>query len=235
MHTFRFTFFLAFGLTLSFQSFSQSDTACVKTRWISVKNTVNNAILFDTTTSILRTIRDVAHENQIELYHEENTSFSYGQWYPIPLVKNNASDYISYIDDRYTNVFTIRIQSDIPYVDEWGDPLIREDEYGVQYFVYPDPEIHIINLLDIEEIRIREERNYNELDRVFEGEFRATGISFYVKNSYETRELFWISLDELNEDLENPIEYPWHSFIENREYVGFQYMQVSCYDDLIRY
>lgn len=235
MRLFRSIFLLIFCFSLSFGAFSQSDTACVKTRWISVKNHEQNAVLFDTTTSILKTIRDLVHENKLTIYHQENTRFNSGKWYPIPLVDIDSTyiDYGSYESDIYNEIFTIRVQSDIALVDEYGDQLIKTDDYGMEYFVYPKPDLYVFRIEDITEIRIREERKYTKINSAFEDDFHPTGISFFIKNNYETRELFWVDLNELNSKIENT--HPWQSFLQNKEYSGFQYMQVSCYDDLIRY
>jgi hypothetical protein len=225
-------------LFLSNGNFAQSDTACVKTRWIAVKNSPQNAILFDTTTNILRTIREYVQSNKIGLYHESNTSFTRGQWYPIPLIQYDSSHYANYVDYERSNdinLFTITIQSDLPLVDEFGENIIHTSVDGLQSFVYEAPEVHLINLYDIVEFRIREERIYNESTHQFEGDFHPTGISFYLQDQQYRREIFWISLDELKNKLSDAATYPWYSFLQNRAYTGFQYMQVSCYDDLIRY
>ena len=235
MRLFRAIFTLFFCFLLSFGAFSQSDTTCLKTRWISVKNSQQNAVLFDTTSSILKTIRDLVHENKLTIYHQDNARFNYGKWYPIPLVKTDSTyiDYGAYEADLYNGIFTIRVPSDEILVDEYGDQLIKTDDYGMEYFVYPEPNVYVFRLEDISEVRIREERTYIEKTSTFEDEFHPTGISFYIKNQYETRELFWVDLDELNGQTEG--DHPWKSFLQNKEYAGFQYMQVSCYDNLIRY
>lgn len=231
----RFVLFL-FLLSFSFETQAQSDTACVSKRWIAVKNTEANAVLFDTSTTILKAIRDLVESNKIMLYNTECRGYGDKEWYPIQSVENDTrrSDYQDYLAPD-PGVFSIRVQSDMPYVDDYGDLLIQVDEYGNQMYVYDPPETYTFKLTEISEIRIREEHSFNEETGVFEGDFRATGISFHIKNTSEIRELFWVSIDELNNKIAHPTSYPWHSFLENKKYSGFQYMQVSCYDDLIRY
>lgn len=237
----RTALLLIFGFFLSVESFAQSDTACVSKRWIALKNSETNAILFDTSTTILKAIRDLVESNKIALYNTECRGYGDKEWYPITLGEKDTQrkdqrDRIDYQDYLVPdpNDFSIRVQSDMPYVDDYGDLIINVDEYGNQMYVYDPPEIYTFKLTEISEIRIREERTLNDATGVFEGDFRATGISFCIKNAYETRELFWVSIEDLNKKTANPSSYPWHSFLENSKYIGFQYMQVSCYDALVR-
>lgn len=239
MKPFQTILLLIFCLFRSNENFAQSDTACVSKRWIALKNTETNAILFDTSTTILKAIRDLVESNKIALYETECRGYGDKEWYPITLGEKDThlSKQSAYHDHLLPdpNDFSIRFQSDMPYVDDYGELIINIDEYGNQMYVYDPPEIYTFKLTEISEIRIREELSFNEETSDFEGDFRATGISFCIKNSYETRELFWVNIEELTKKVANPTSFPWHSFLENRKYIGFQYMQVSCYDDNIRY
>ena len=46
----------------------------------------------------------------------------------------------------------------------------------------------------------------------------------------KTNEKFWIDLNKLFLVLKDKEKYPWYNALINKEYKGFQYMQVSCYD-----
>ncbi|NVK63175.1 MAG: hypothetical protein HWE22_01260 [Flavobacteriales bacterium] len=140
------------------------------------------------------------------------------------------SNFITYEDylDTSNHIITIYVQSDVCLVDEYGEPLSRIEADGSITILYEEPEVYRINLDQLVELRIQEDRDDN-------GEFVPTKIGFYIKDKYDNvEELFWIDLARLMNDITSTKEYPWYAFLQNREYVGFQYKQVSCYDNTIR-
>lgn len=220
-------FFLILGLLISFGSWSQADTTCIKTRWIVLKNTNQNEVLFKPETSIIKTIRDQTHEFKLLPYHPENSKFEYRPYRPSPLGVHR-SNYIDYVYlDSSEHVVVIYAQSDVPFVDDYGDPLTTTDDDGDTIFLYEEPIRYIVDLDEICEIRIQEDKNSTE--------FEATKIGFYALVNFKVTEIFWVNLTQLSRNLTDPTTYPWYSFIKNNQYSGFQYMQTSCYDDLIRY
>lgn len=220
---------LIFFTSLLSSGFSQVDTTCIQTRWISVKNSAENQVLFAPSASIMRTIRKPAHEHKVRPFHSNCSFQRYQPSTPSPLIKID-SNFITYEDylDTSNHIITIYAQSDVCFVDEYGEPLTRTEADGSITILYEEPEVFRINLDELVEIRIREDRNE-------EGEFAPTKIGFYIKDEYDIlEELFWIDLARLMKDIQSTKEYPWYSFLENREYVCFQYKQVSCYDNTIR-
>jgi hypothetical protein len=103
MKPFQSTFLLIFCFSLSFGIFSQSDTTCIKTRWISVKNTENNAILFDSASSILVEIRQQVKSKKLGINKESRETYSRGQWYPIPDLEYEINEYTLF--DQNTRLF----------------------------------------------------------------------------------------------------------------------------------
>ena len=237
MNPMRITFLLIISFIFSFPSFSQSDTTCVKTRWISVKNTEHNAVLFDSVLGILVEIRNQVDSKKLPINNDSKYTIPRGRWYPIPeeehqiLKETGDTIYSTYIHDY----FEIYQQSDYPMVDEYGDPIIVSLEDGTKCFKYPTGTTHTIRVDEIYEFRIREERAFNEETKKYDGEFRATGMSFCMHSGQLAQERFWINLDLFFDNITSPETFSWYSFLQNRQYIGFQYMQVSCYDDLIRY
>lgn len=220
---------LIFSMFLLTSGYCQLDTACIQTRWISVKNSPENAILFQPSTSILKAIRKHTHEHKLTPYHSDCSFKRYQSMTPSPLMKID-SNFIMYdnLFDSSHHFITIYAQSDIYLVDEYGEPLTQTEEDGTTTILYEEPEIYRINLDELVEIRIQENRNEN-------GEFVPTEIGFYTKEDYHlVEELFWFNLSWFMKEVESPSKHPWYAFLQNREYVGFQYKQVSCYDDIIR-
>ncbi len=227
-------FLLVAALFYAGVSVGQNDP-CIKSRWIAVKNNEENKVLFDKTYSILKTIKLNVEAGKMEVYYEGKNARNRGEWYPIPyeehIVNEETGDTI-YTEYR-ADYFEIRIQSDIPLTDEYGDPMIFTHSDGTQSYLYPPAEVHVIDLDRITEIRIKEERVQNAEGDYF---FQPTGVSFYMDYGYlGGRELFWISVNELFTSTAEIEAYPWYPFIQNRNYSGFQYMQVACEDAIIRY
>ncbi|PIE87097.1 MAG: hypothetical protein CSA03_02470 [Bacteroidetes bacterium] len=140
------------------------------------------------------------------------------------------SNFITYEDylDTSNHIITIYVQSDVCLVDEYGEPLTRIEADGSITILYEEPEVFRINLDELVEIRIREDRNQ-------EGTFEATEIGFYTQEKFHImQELFWVHLNGVMSEVESPNKYRWYTFLQNREYVGFQYKQLSCYDNTIR-
>lgn len=221
-------------ILLSGFSFAQ-DTNCIKSRWIALKNVDANNTLFDTTYSILKTIKSNVEANKMAIYCQGSNAFNRGEWYPIPYVEyeiNKAT--LDTIYEVYrSNYFEIGVQSDIPLTDEYGDPRIVTLPDGTQEFVYPPAEIQIIDLDKITEIRIKEERVQNSMGEFY---FKPTGMSFYMDyGQWRGRELFWVSVDELFKATSEIEAFPWYNFIVGQKHQGFQYMQVACEDEFIRY
>jgi hypothetical protein len=233
--------FLAFFLP--FVGIGQmTDTTCIQFRWIALKPTEKNARIFLLDTlyreelDMVNVIKRLTESGSIWLYHRGNEWNLSNKWYPINYqeeLENALRDSFSLAHDPF---FEIAQQSDVPLTDDYGDPLVITHPDGSQEFVYPHPEIFVFPAWRADEIRIKEERVWNDAsNRV---EYRAVGLSFFFRNRHspsEGFEKFWIDLNQLYENLDNPERYPWYKALRSGDYSGFQYMQVSCFDELIRY
>jgi hypothetical protein len=219
--------------------FAQIDTNCISTRWIAVKNDEHNRDLFKewrtAETDLLYVIRELTIENKLEIYNENRGYYNSTNWYPIPYVKHHIDS--STMDTLYSEFkseyFEFIVQSDTPLTDEYGDPKVVTYPDGTQSYVYPPPRVYQLLTHKLLEIRIKEELLLDSITN--QRNFVATGISFYYGDEQKGRELFWVNLQELYNALDDKKKYKWYEMLKKRRYSGFQYMQVPCSDNLIRY
>lgn len=221
---------ILFFLFVSLNSFGQlSDTTCIKTRWIAVQKSPELLPLFDST--IITIIRENVLTKKMNIYRNSHETKNNGVWYKIPdeeyFLSNDKLDTFSttYLHDY----FEIEVMADGPLTDEFGDPVVVINPDGTISYKYPPPKIYQIRISDINEIRIREERIYDSIAKEYT--FKATGLSFFMKKRGEN---FWISLDELYLVMPKDKIYEWKTILTQRLYSGFQYMQISCYNNLLR-
>ena len=213
-----------------------TDTTCIQARWIACKPIEANSAMFPFAKDsiekhdMVRIIKELVESNKMNIYSRNEGFNGTRGW--------NYIDYNSEIDKRKKDsliwdkdpYFEIWVQSDMPLVDEYGDPVIRNTDDGFQQYVYPPAEVYVFATIECSEIHIKEERFVNDVTN--EIEFRPVALSFYFKGSHYSRggERFWIDLDTFFEALENKESHPWYSLISEKKYQGFQYMQTSCYD-----
>lgn len=226
-------------------SFGQlTDTTCIQLRWLALKQTAVNKDVFlldskwNDSLDLVFTIKRLVESDKLNIYKQnEGPRGSYGvkSWYYIDYdqeMEEYRKDTSSFwAKDPY---FEITVQSDVPLTDEYGDPVVITLPDGTQEYRYPAPDIYVFPSKECDEIRIKENRIYNESTKNYE--FVAVGLSFYFSGGRYSRghEIFWVDLNELFSTLENKSSYPWYTALINRNYQGFQYMQVSCYDDEIK-
>ncbi len=233
--------FVIISFLFPFMSLAQmTDTTCIKYRWIALKPTEVNkdVFLLDSTygenLDLVFTIKRLVEENKMNIYNQNKGPFGMKGWYYIDYhqeMENKLKDSISYWG--YDPYFEIIVQADMPLVDMYGEDSLYFENGGWS-IVYPLPDIFIFPSKICDEIRIKEERVYNDSTKKFE--YSPVGLSFYFKghNYWRGHEKFWVDLRELFEVIEDKSKYPWYEAIVNKNYQGFQYMQVSCYDDEIK-
>lgn len=217
-----------------------TDTTCISSRWIALSKTEENKDIFmldssfDSSLDLVYTIKSLVDSNQLNIYRQFYNPHGNKRWYYIDYQKEKEEllkDSMSLSKQPY---FEIVVEADVPLVNIDGyDSTIIED--GRQVFVYPTPFIYVYPARKCDEIRIKETRVFNDSTQTFE--FVPVGLSFYFKGrKYSSGyEKFWIDLNEFFAVLEDKEKYPWYQSIINKEYQGFQYMQVSCYDHEIKY
>jgi hypothetical protein len=237
---------LLFMLIPFFGMAQLSDTTCIQSRWIALKPTQVNALIFgsDTTLSedldLIHVIRVLVEKEELQIYNQKNRVKSNHEWYEIEF-QNDIHDYINYMSDgdapsKWAPFFTLYgVQSDMPLTDEYGEPLTRLTAEGFEEYIYPPRDVYYYPTKEVDEIRIKENRVFNEKTKKFE--FQPVGLSFYFRGSdyYRGHEAFWVDLVELQKALKNNTNFPWYKSIYEKNYQGFQYMQVSCYDSEIKY
>jgi hypothetical protein len=122
--------------SLSFGSFSQSESDCISTRWISVKDTEKNMELFNSLPEILTEIKRQTDNN---LLHGDRELTEVG-----PLLDENGKSIIQTNQDGtqtliYQDKTITLIQTDIPIIDEFGNYKTTILDDGSHSFVYPEP------------------------------------------------------------------------------------------------
>ncbi len=212
-----------------------SDTTCIKYRWISLKPTAENEDIFlldsnvNNDIDLVHTIKRLVEDRKVFIYDQNTGPFGMEGWYYIDYDKEREK----MLDDSlsHNKYFELKIRAINPLINVYGQDSL--DSNG--HYAYPPDRIYVFPARESDEIRIKEERVFN--DSLDSYEFIPVGLSFYFEKSENFRghEKFWVDLKELFENLENPEKYPWYSAIRNKEYQGFQYMQVSCYDKKIKH
>lgn len=220
-----------------------TDTTCLKSRWIALKPTAAHADIFcldstiETKKDMIRVIQTLVEDGEINLYSQNGGPNGKLSWnyidYQLEVKKANADSLFFKNKQPYFTMFGP--QSDQPLSNDFGEPATRINANGVEEFLYPSREIFYFPTRIIDEIRIKENRVFNKQTKQFE--FIPVGFSFYFNGDRYSRgyELFWIDLNELTKAIPKEGQYPWYDAIVNKKYQGFQYMQVSCYDQEVKY
>ncbi len=112
----------------------------------------------------------------------------------------------------------------------YGEDSLRVTPEGMMEVVYPASEIIHFTSRDIKEIRVREERYWDESKQKFG--FRSTGFSILA--GYSNYEKFWVDLKDLDKFKNVLSGTSWFDVLIHMKYKGFQYMQVACNEDFIR-
>lgn len=180
------------------------------------------------------TIKRLVEAQKLNIYTQNKGQYGTKGWYYISYneeLERNLRDSLIYNKHPY---FEISYQLDTPLINIYGEDSIVLDDSGNYFLLYPAPIYYVFPARECDEIRIKEERFYNEMTKKYE--FKPVGLSFYFKgnNFYRGHEKFWVDLNELFAVLENKKQYPWYNAIISKKYQGFQYMQTSCYDEEIK-
>lgn len=227
------TLVLFFGLSIVLYSNAQlTDTTCIKSRWLAVKNNKQNHPLFqynleNIDESLLGQVKYFAEKNLLNIYSTRYNFNERQSWYAIPDVERHIDLYQNdTIITSKEDYFSISVQSDVPEVDENGEPMVTMSEDGTLYYLYPQAVVYEFTMKDIVEIRIKETR----LDPQNSSEnFEISGFSFCHNFNGIITELFWIDAIEFKRLLTSD-HYFWYNFLFKNQYTGFQFMQTSCYE-----
>lgn len=200
------------------------DTIGIIERWVSVKPNCENESLFYEMDSLYKgsdliyMIDSLTELGKIEIYNDGIDVRKRNDWYPIPYVENQKS-YESESGPLF-NQFVIKPKSNhIPLVNMGGEDsiIVIDGCYMLTYFPIRSFKF---SKEDVSEIRIKEVRFYNTTSSSYE--YKASGLSLFVGGKFG-RELFWVSLEELFNELENKEQLLWYKTLTNREYKGVVY------------
>ena len=229
-------------LHLSGVSFGQlTDTTCVKTRWLALKPTKINEDIFllgsnyNDSLDLVFTIKNLVDNKNLKIYNQNEGPYGINGWYYIDYAKEIETNLKESLKkSNKDNYFEISFPSILPIANMYGEDSVITFADGTVQLVYPAPKVYVFPSKECDEIRIKEERTYNKSTMKYE--FKPVGLSFYFKGDKYSRgtEKFWVDLNELFSLLDDKNKYPWYNSIKNQKYSGFQYMQVSCYDDEIK-
>lgn len=200
-----------------------SDTTCIKIRYISLKQTQDNASLFSSKdkideTSMIKTFEKLVKKNSINLYCIENDFFN--------LRTGNQLKSFEEKSDNSKNDFIIEIEAVTPLANMYGEDSVVTIEGEISY-VYPPNVKFNFNSSHISEIRIKEERILNKTTNKYS--FQPTALAFCIPTFGTNYEIFWIDLNKTFKIVENIESYEWYQTISKQKYKGFQYMQEPCY------
>ena len=216
------------------------ESGAIKSRWIEISLDSINKDLF-TIADDLPLLKNYLSNTDTLLFYEERSASEnafkmyltfYNYAYADSLYrKHNYSDAVNYIpflpDENYS------------YTDSEGYAIFVDcNEWindGAMCSISPESEKYNVQKIQFDKIckiRIREDF----ITTSGEGKFVATGISFIKKGNHEqtystNEEVFevqtdyWIDLPKFI-DLVNDSSKLWVKFILNRNYKGFQYMQM---------
>lgn len=229
------TVFLLIFLFILKSVFSQiTDTTCIKSRWLALKNDKNNQALFDTSKiegslNIYETIRELALTNKLKIYDFAPHNDYNNEWDKVEL--NYFGVNCNSVDNQYesskTDFFEIKILSISPLINIYGEDSVSFGKDGNVYYKYPPPNYYRFNLGDVKVLRIKEEKIISDSGL---NEFKPVSLSFYIERNGKTRDLFWIDLEELFSLMKNKTKPKWYKTLVDRNYSGFQYMQTACDD-----
>ncbi len=202
-----------------------TDTTCIKTRWISLKNTSQNNLIFKnlySSNTIFNELTELINNGSISVYKEiegyQNRSKD----------ANLETDTSAKLKDNNLH-YRLNIQSASPFLNSYGEDSIAKVN-GVPHYVYPIANVITFNLNEITEIRIRENR-IEKMKNVFEPD----GIGFVTTTNGIEKEIFWISFSNLTNSITRNENINWCNSIKNKQYSGFQYFQIPCSDKLSIY
>lgn len=231
------SFIIIIVLFFSLQIIAQNtDTFCIKTRYISVKPTEENASLF--------TFKQKKNKNSLPDVMVRNIYFGgrvkgidysdLGSWCELNS-KMTASGsfhtkYQFYIEQitPLKNVFgedsmIMLIEQNLSHKRD--DGIIVYDT--VYQYIYPSLDTLNVKSSEISGIRIKEDLVFDE--KTYSYTFQPVALGFCVqKNADVEIELFWVELEELFDKISQNKKYKWADLLQKKLYQGEVYKTISC-------
>ena len=220
----------AFLLYMSTLLSQKNDSICIQTRWIELDSSAANHSLFTSDNdknNIVDIIKDLTLNGPLDIYREEIKDIYYeSNWViidSIELVPSNDT----VLARRKADLFDRAYTSWDYLKDENGDPVWEVQPDGTEGITFMPPIDHPLKMSIIRNILVREHLIFNEESS--QEEFVATGVALVIRNGdhSEKEVVFWVSIFELN-DIYSRQRPDWLNALNERNYVGFQYMQKPC-------
>jgi hypothetical protein len=198
-------------------------------RWVLVENNDENKILFETKElptskdDFTLAVRKLVEQNEISVYFDSVNLNETGEFYSIPEhqyfldfvnpEKNTAVTRLDYLTYRY--------QNDIPLLDDYGQPMIRINEFGNQEFIYSD--VTLLPLIMSEVAYFKVIQKGKKVNGIPNFENQPLALGFKPKNGVQE---IWLSWKEVaaNQVLN---QFAFVNRILSGEYKGFQYRQFN--------
>lgn len=207
-------------------------------RWIRIIKSEINFNLFDfhgmNDSSLIGSIWKSAYYGE-ELFFLESTDISdknpsYFELLKFPqtdslVVDSCITHYWDLYEGQLSNTIIFAFNDNNPMTDINGDPIIIDCGGGMLCFTYPPKTYTVTPISEINEIRIKEKRVFNETTNKFEYVPIAIELTPQLVSIMEFS--IWIDLIKMRDKLTIIENQEWYDFIKRRNYNGIQYMQLK--------
>lgn len=199
---------------LAGKQYAQNDS-CIQIRWLSVDvNTSHSRFLnMDDDSSFYSLFFNfIKKEKQIIFLENDDILGKWEKNYPTLKTPNRIN--IILLNDRRA------------FQNEYGYDLLFCCGGGMGCIDIPKDSTYFFDPSLTMEFRMREERYYDSIQQHFS--WKLTGINAYSTYFEPQGKPIWIDVQRMLKEIDNPQKYFWFKFITEREYLGEQYMQISC-------
>lgn len=207
-------------------------------RWIRIYDTPQNSLLFEYHGKNDSTLIGAVSKNAFngeEIFFLESTNISdkspkYFKLTKLPVVDSlDVDSCITFTwevsQQQILNSIVYAYNDGNPLNNVFGEPIIVHYEGGALCFIYPPNTYTITPISEINELRIKEVRVFNEKN--MEYEYVPIAIQITPQLVGKTGTETWLDLTKLKEKIINIENQGWYNFILNKKYVGMQYMQLK--------
>lgn len=112
-----------------------------------------------------------------------------------------------------------------PLTDVYGEPIIIHCGGGALCFTYPPETYTVTPISEINEIRIKEIRIFNDVSQTYK--FVPIAIQLTPQLVSRMQDDVWLDLNKMQGKTPNIVNEAWYTFIFERRYEGSQYMQLK--------
>lgn len=211
----------------------------IEVRWKIIPRNANNELLFrhsDSETNMLDFIAIMALQNEEIFFLEKHDINDKIKYYPkmkcysyAQIPADSLPNNLIHIHADFMNAQTIVIE---PLINQ---ALEDENFYDINVWcngvfgnicvIYPPKSQFLINKAETEFILIREEKRYDS--STGDSTFVPVGIYLSPQEGNFTTYNCWVDFRRLSKKLISPEKVDWFHFINDKKYVGEQYMQIK--------